>query len=88
MTTSTRLASIRAALDQHNLDCPVRAVAILLHPNDIVDVHSSVLWGVPVVSDDRCNEGTVRIECEGGSAWQIEDELDEYIERTELELSD
>jgi hypothetical protein len=78
MTSLRRIASIRAALDQHNSDCTQPAKAILLHPEDHKAVGIDELWGVPVVADDRCRVGFLRVDC-SGSAWQIEAELAAHL---------
>jgi hypothetical protein len=72
---------MRAALDQHNGECPVPATAILLNPADHEKLALAipVLWGLSVRPDERVRRGYFRIECEG-SAWKVEDELLAYIQ--------
>ena len=72
------LAAIKAALDQHNADCPVPANAILLNPVDHELLGFDELWGLPVLADERVPTKRVRIDCDG-SAYGIEDEIAEAI---------
>lgn len=85
MTSFWRMASIRAALDHHNSDCPQPALAILLHPDDHAELDMPRLWGLPVVADARCRVGFLRIDC-GGSAWEIEAELAAYLEELDRRI--
>ena len=79
---SKNLAAIRAALDQHNGSCPVPANAILLNPVDRDLIGWDELWGLPVLADERVPTKRVRIQCDG-SAFGLEDELEEAIAREE-----
>ena len=47
------LGAIKAAVDQHNADCPVPANAILLNPVDHALIDFDELWGLPVLADER-----------------------------------
>lgn len=78
------LPVIRAAVDDHNGNCPVPARAILLHPTDQEKLGVSDLWGLAVCPDDRVRLGYFRIDCEG-SAWLAEDELLAYIQAPAVE---
>ncbi|HEU4978054.1 MAG TPA: hypothetical protein VFT42_04100 [Solirubrobacteraceae bacterium] len=75
---SKNLAAIRAALDDHNANCPVPANAILLNPVDHELMGWDELWGLPVLPNDRVPPKRVRIDCDG-SAHGIEDEIAEAI---------
>ena len=79
---SKNLAAIRAALDQHNGSCPVPANAILLNPVDRDLIGWDELWGLPVLADERVPTKRVRIQCDG-SAFGLEDELEEAVAREE-----
>ena len=70
--------AIRQALDKHNCDCPVPARAILLNPTDHGLLGWDLLWGVPVLPDDRVPVKRVRIACDG-SAWELEKELADVL---------
>lgn len=72
------LAAIKAALEQHDANCPVPASAILLNPVDHALIDFDELWGLPVLADDRVPVKRVRIQCDG-SAFGIEDELAEAV---------
>lgn len=76
------LAAIKAALDQHNADCPVPANAILLNPVDHELLGWDELWGLPVLADDRVPTKRVRIDCDG-SAFGIEDQVADAVSREE-----
>lgn len=83
MTSYRRMESIRAALDDHNAECCRPARAILLHPEDHAELNLLELWGVPVMSDERCRLGFLRVDCEA-SAWQIEAELAAHLSDREV----
>ncbi len=70
---------IRAALDDHNENCPVPARAILLHPSEHEKLSVCELWGKPVLADKRVRLGFFRVDCDG-SAWEIEKELALHIQ--------
>jgi hypothetical protein len=70
---------IRAALDDHNANCPVPARAILLHPSEHAKLDVPDLWGKPVLADERVRLGFFRVDCDG-SAWEIENELALHIQ--------
>jgi hypothetical protein len=70
---------IRAALDDHNENCPVPARAILLHPAEREKLQVCSLWGKPVLADSRVRLGFFRVDCDG-SAWEIEKELALHIQ--------
>ena len=72
------LAAIKAALDQHNADCPVPANSILLNPVDHDLLGWDELWGLPVLADERVPTKRVRIDCDG-SAFGFEDEVAEAV---------
>lgn len=72
------LAAIKAALDDHNADCPVPANSILLNPVDHELLGWDELWGLPVLPDDRVPTRRVRIDCDG-SAFGFEDEVAEAV---------
>lgn len=61
------LIAIRAALDDHNSDCPMPARAILLNPVDHHLLGWDELWGVPVVADDQVRVKRIVIDCEGSA---------------------
>lgn len=78
------LTRIRAALDHHNNSCPVAAMAILLNPIDHDLLGLETVWGLPVRADEEVEVKRVRIKCPG-SAWKIEDELEqELLSRSDL----
>ena len=79
---SKNLGAIRAALDQHNADCPVAANAILLNPVDHELIGWDELWGLPVIADERVPTKRVRIQCDG-SAFGLEDEFADAVAREE-----
>jgi hypothetical protein len=79
---SKNLAAIRAALDHHNIECPVPANAILLNPVDHALIGWDELWGLPVLPDERVPTKLVRIQCDG-SAFGIEDEVAEAVSQTQ-----
>ena len=79
---SKNLAAIRAALDQHNADCPVPGNAILLNPVDHELMGWDELWGLPVIADERVPTKRVRIQCDG-SAFGIEDQVADAVSREE-----
>ena len=72
------LKSIRCGLDHHNSTCPLPAKAILLNPGNHALFGWEELWGLPVMADDRVPPKRFRIDC-GGSAFGIEDELEQFI---------
>jgi hypothetical protein len=72
------LAAIKAALDQHNADCPVPANSILLNPVDHELLGFDELWGLPVLADERVPTKRVRIDCDG-SAFGLEDEVADAV---------
>jgi hypothetical protein len=73
------LRAIRVALDDHNAgDCPRPATAILLNPADREQLGVSKLWGLPVSACEKQRPHFVRIQCDG-SAWGVEDELEDYV---------
>jgi hypothetical protein len=72
------LAATRQALDHHNSDCPEPARAILLSPTDHGLLGWDLLWGVPVLADERVPIKKIRIAC-NGSAWGIEAELADHL---------
>ena len=74
------LGAIKAAVDQHNADCPVPANAILLNPVDHALIDFDELWGLPVLADERVPTKRVRIQCDG-SAFGIEDEFADAVSR-------
>lgn len=73
------LIAIRVGIDRHNSECPVPAEAILMNPVDCQLMDHPRLWGVPVLPDPSVPTKRVRIRCEG-SAENIEDELEVYLE--------
>jgi hypothetical protein len=76
------LAFIRRGLDHHNATCPMPARAILLNPGNHELFGWDELWGVPVLPDERVQPKRFRIDCDG-SAYGIEDELAEEVQRRE-----
>jgi len=72
------LAFIRRGLDHHASTCPMTPRAILLNPGNYELFGWDELWGVPVLPDDRVAPKRFRIDCDG-SAFGIEDELEEEI---------
>ncbi len=74
------LGAIKAAVDQHNAECPVPANAILLNPVDHALIDFDELWGLPVLADERVPTKRVRIQCDG-SAFGIEDEFADAVSR-------
>lgn len=75
--------AIRTALDDHNGgDCPRPARAILLNPDDHEKLGLHKLWGLPVCACEKQRPRFVRIECDG-SAWGVEDELEELKKASE-----
>jgi hypothetical protein len=76
--TAKNLAAIKAALDHHNVDCPLPPNAILLNPVDHELMGFDELWGLPVLPDERVPTKRVRIQCDG-SAFGIEDEVADAV---------
>jgi hypothetical protein len=77
------LRAIRLALDDHNAgECPRPATAILLNPVDHKRLGVGKLWGLPVSACDKQRPRFVRIQCDG-SAWGVEDELEDYVRTPE-----
>ena len=74
------LGAIKAAVDQHNDECPVPANSILLNPVDHALIDCDELWGLPVLADERVPTKRVRIQCDG-SAFGIEDEFADAVSR-------
>ena len=76
------LAFIRRGLDHHASTCPLAPRAILLNPGNFELFGWDELWGVPVLPDDRVAPKRFRIDC-GGSAFGIEDELEQEVRAPE-----
>lgn len=72
------ISVFRWALDDHNSRCPVAATAFLLNPDDFEKFGERKLWGLEIRPDERVITGFVQILCDG-SAWQIEEELENYV---------
>ena len=73
------LIAIRVGVDRHNSRCPIPAEAILMNPIDYKLMDYVRLWGIPVRPDPSVPTKRVRLECDG-SAENIEEELDLYLE--------
>lgn len=74
--------ALRSALDDHNQSCLCPARAFLLNPVDHGLLGFDELWGVPVLPDPNVAVKRLRVDCEA-CAWQLEEELHEFLIRTE-----
>lgn len=54
------------------------ADAFLVNPQDFEQLGTTSLWGLPIRPDERVPVGRLRIQC-SGSAWSIENELENYV---------
>jgi hypothetical protein len=59
------ILAMRQALDEHNSRCDEPAQAILLNPIDHELLGWNVLWGLPVVADERVRVKHIRVDCDG-----------------------